>query len=173
MSIFKVEKVLGEPTDWQSANGTMQKYQLWGSLDGQPAEMAQINTVKAKPKVPVEGEEINCEAEKTQYGLKLKRTMPNPVVSGQQNTGYQRNPADQEMIMRQHAVTDSLSYFALQTKKGVDDHTVLLQAERFLDYYKNGLKAAQNDLQDTPPGVERIDDLTGYEPVDEEDQPPF
>lgn len=146
---FKVTQVLGDPKEWESRNGTMLTYKLWGSLDGGSDEMVQINTSKNKPKVPTVGEVIICDISKDdpQYGKSIRRVQE----GGFQNSQLSRSPETQDAIMRQHATTDALSFLAIKasqmTKKQVleiSDTVVLRKAQLFFDYYKSGTMPVSN-----------------------------
>ena len=60
--------------------------------------------------------------------------------------GYQRDPEEQQRIMRQHAVTDSLSFHNLTKTKDLTTKEVIFQAEIFMRYYNDGVKQPENTI---------------------------
>lgn len=79
--------------------------------------------------------------------------------------GYQSDPEEQQRIMRQHAVTDSLTFHNLLKTKDLTTKEVIYQAEIFMRYYNNGTKKPDNYID--PIDAQIKDALAGREPLPE------
>lgn len=109
---FEVSSINGEPREWGEVGREMITYKLFGKLDGEACEV-QINTTKAKKKVPFNGEKIECEVTKDdpKYGKTIKRVQAGGFTPG---APRQEDPERQISIIRQSSFERSI---LIQAKK--------------------------------------------------------
>lgn len=126
MSTLNVQKVtLKKELDFGNV------YVVMGTIDG---ELETVEITTKSQNAPKIGDTIEGTVEDTQYGKRFKKT---PSAGGYRSGG--RSPEEQDAIMRQHAVTDSLSLMSIiGDKKLATKENALKLAEYFLIYYKTG-----------------------------------
>ncbi len=133
MSKLEVQSVK-EPREWSGQNGsTFYDYPIIGLLDGQLESV--IITVKDQKNAPKEGDSLDGTVEEGKFGKKFKKA--NSFAGG--FSGGSRSPEEQNMIMRQHAVSDAIALMAIAgTKTTTTKENALKLADYFLNYYKTG-----------------------------------
>lgn len=141
MSQFHVTQVNPNAKAWTGPAGEMLSYYIKGSLDGGSEEQVQINTIKAKPKVPCVGEIIECEVTRDhpQYGKTLKRTqaVPQGAVSGGSARGsqgsYHPSPASEIPYLSLKSAVEFASS-KVSAKLDIDGAGVVAMAQVFQRY---------------------------------------
>lgn len=153
---FTVEKILGEPREWESPHGTMLTYKLVGSLDGAATETVSINTKKDQPKVPKVGEDIDCEIAKDHptFGKTIKRATPAPTAqfnpTARANTApfKDNSPSIERQVALKCAVELAGYYVAGKQSFGIDE--VLDFAERFDRFLKHETPRSATEVMYDP-----------------------
>lgn len=164
---YKVTSLRGEPREWESQNGPMLTYYLNGLLDD-VEEPVQINTSKAKAKVPYVGEVIECTVSKDdpKFGKTIKRVQSafTPQSGGQSGAKWggsprQDDPEKQRMIVRQnslgnainHSIAKAQLYMAEkkyeQAHMVLDGAKILIKAETFAKFSLGDLKVPSENEQ--------------------------
>lgn len=164
MPKFFVEKVMGEPREWETAHGIMLTYKLVGSLDGADTETVSINTKKDAPKIPKVGDEIECEVANAHpvFGKTIKRSAPLPLMASSHPTTPNSTPFkdNSPSIERQVALKAAVEFagYKIGAKHDLSSVGVIEIAERFDAFLKHSTPRSAVDVMSDP-----MPDYTGQE----------